>query len=332
MLQPCQLVDHNNRIINYLRISITDRCNLRCIYCLEEEDFDYKPHEDILTYEEVLDLARLFVRRGIRKIRITGGEPLVRKDLPSFIHRLSRIRGLEEIALTTNGVLLEQYASALKDCDIRRLNVSMDTLRRERYEHITRRDCFEQVWRGIREAERLGFYPLKLNVVAIRGLNDDEVVDFARLALERPYHIRFIEYMPVGQSSRWSLEQFVSVGELQAMVEKFVPLEPVQSGPTEGPAQRFKLRDGAGEIGFIGAISHHFCATCNRLRLTADGKLRSCLFSDDEVDLKIPLRQGSADSYILSLMEGAVAQKPCGHNFEKLGPRKCGRRMVKIGG
>jgi GTP 3',8-cyclase len=332
MLQSRQIIDDNNRIINYLRISITDRCNLRCIYCLDDEDFDYKPHEDILTYEEVLDLARLFIQRGIRKIRITGGEPLVRKDFLSFIERLNRIRGLEEIALTTNGVLLERYASNLKECGVHRLNVSMDTLKRERYLHITRRDYFEQVWRGVREAERLGFYPIKLNVVAIRGLNDDEVTDFARLALEKPYHIRFIEYMPVGQTSRWSSDQFISVGELRTLVEKSVSLEPVQSGPTDGPADRFKLRDGAGEIGFIGAISHHFCATCNRLRLTAEGRVRSCLFSDEEVDLKIPLRQGRGDPCISNLIEEAIRQKPCGHNFDVFGLYRCGRRMVKIGG
>jgi len=331
VIQSSQFVDQNDRTINYLRISVTDRCNLRCMYCLGEE-FDYKPHEDILTYEEILDLAQLFVFRGIRKIRITGGEPLVRKDILTFIYQLGRIRNLEEITLTTNGVLLEQYASALKDCGIQRLNVSMDTLKRERYAHITRRDYFDQVWRGIREAERLGFYPLKLNVVAIKGFNDDEIVDFVRLAMEKPYHIRFIEYMPVGQTSGWSSGQFVSVDELRAVVEKLVPLEPIESGPREGPAQRFRVRNGVGEIGFIGAISHHFCATCNRLRLTAEGKLRTCLFSDEETDLKTPLRQGLGHTFILDRIEEAVARKPRGHNFEILGPYKCGRGMVKIGG
>ena len=327
-----QIVDCNNRVINYLRVSVTDRCNLSCMYCVGDSEFEFIPHENILRYEEILHLARLFVERGIEKIRVTGGEPLIRKGILDFLSRLSKLPGLSELTLTTNGVLLEEYASRLKECSVRRLNVSMDTLHREKFKLITGRDHFDRVWRGIYAAQKLGFDPIKINVVAMRGVNDDEILDFARLAVESPFHVRFIEFMPVGKNSPWSEQKFLPIDEIQRRIEAEIPLEVRASGVTEGPAQRFKPRGGQGEIGFIGAITRHFCASCNRLRLTASGKLRSCLLSDTEFDLITPLRSNQGDARLLKIMDEAVRHKAAHHRFKVDDSQPCGPLMVGIGG
>jgi cyclic pyranopterin phosphate synthase len=320
------------RTINYLRISITDRCNLRCIYCMPEEGVDFVPHREILSYEEILRVVRISTQGGIRKVRLTGGEPLVRKGFIDFLGRLSEINELEEITLTTNGVLLEEFAADIKKCGICRVNISLDSLQAERFHHITGRDFFERTWAGIHAAETLGFSPIKINVVAMRGVNDDEVLDFARLTLEKPYHVRFIEFMPVGRSNGWRQERFVSTEELFRRLEKLGHLEQVQNNALDGPAERYKFREAPGEIGLIGALSHHFCDRCNRLRLTADGQLRGCLFSDSEVDLKTSLREGRSDAYLLHLINLAVENKPRDHGILQSGPRKCVRPMSSIGG
>jgi len=325
------LQDKNHRIINYLRLSVTDRCNLRCIYCMPEEGIRFMPHSEILTYEEMLHLVRLCVQRGIRKVRVTGGEPLVRKGFAGFLERLCRIEGLEEVALTTNGVLLKRYAGDIRKCGICRINVSLDSLRPERFFQITGRDCFQQVWEGIEEAERVGFDPIKINVVAMKGMNDDEILDFADLARKRPYHIRFIELMPVGQNG-WNPETFISTDEIYRQLLSLGNLAPVHSHPYDGPAKRFKMDGSRGEIGLIGALSHHFCSACNRLRLTAEGNLRGCLFSDEETDLKTPLREGQGDEAILKLIEWTIQNKPKDHGLLTQGPRKCVREMHSIGG
>lgn len=327
-----QIVDCNNRVINYLRVSVTDRCNLSCMYCVGDGQFEYIPHASILRYEEILHLARLFVERGISKIRVTGGEPLVRKGILDFLSKLSKLPGLSEVTLTTNGVLLEEYAARLKECSIRRLNVSMDTLDREKFKMITGRDHFDRVWRGIHAARKLGFDPIKINVVAMRGVNDDEIMKFARLAVESPFHVRFIEFMPVGKNSPWTEEKFLPIDEIQRRIEAEIPLEDRASGITEGPAQRFKPSGGQGEIGFIGAITRHFCASCNRLRLTASGRLRSCLLSDTEFDLITPLRSNQGDARLLKIMEEAVLHKAARHRFKEDDSRPCGPLMVGIGG
>jgi len=328
-----KLVGNNIRTINYLRLSVTDRCNLRCMYCMPEDGIEFLPHDKILRYEEMLHIVRLSVLKGIRKVRLTGGEPLVRKGFIDFLKDLNRIDGLEEITLTTNGVLLKKFAARIRECGISRINISLDSLRRERFLQITGHDCFEQVWEGIQEAERQGFDPIKINVVAIRGVNDDEIQDFARLTLEKPYHIRFIEVMPIGDRNIWSSEKFISIEEIYRKIRELGHLNSVlKHSNLDGPAQRFALEGGKGEIGLIGAMSNHFCDICNRLRLTAEGNLRSCLFSDHEIDIKNPLREGRGDDYLLELLGNAIKEKPDNHHQARQGPKKCARPMFSIGG
>jgi len=323
----------NNRVINYLRISITDRCNLRCIYCMPEEGIHFMSHDNILRYDEILRIVELSIQKGIRKVRLTGGEPLVRKGFTEFIKRLSRLEGLKEITLTTNGVLLKEFAADIRDSGIHRINISLDSLKRERFFQITGSDLFNRVWEGIQEAERLGFDPIKINMVAIRGINDDEIEDFARLTLEKPYHVRFIENMPVGRNNSWRTDRFISALEIYNLIQKIGPLTPIlKKDPLDGPARRFVLDGARGEIGLIGALSNHFCDICNRLRLTADGHLRNCLFSDQEIDIKTALREGKGDAEILDLLEKAIREKPESHNLNMLRPRNCARGMSSIGG
>ena len=326
------MLDNNRRTINYLRLSVTDRCNLRCIYCMPEEGVSFIPHGEILTYEEMLRIIRLSVQLGIRKVRLTGGEPLVRKGIIPFIKKLGEIGQLKEIALTTNGVLLEKFARELRKCGICRINVSMDTLKRERFRQITRMDFFDQVWKGIEAAEAAGLAPIKINVVAMRGVNDDEVVDFARLTYKKPYHVRFIELMPVGKTNTGTAEKFLPTEEILEQICTLGPVRPVDSGPLDGPARRYVLEGAKGEIGLIGALSHHFCETCNRLRLTSDGRLRGCLFSDQETDIKTPLRQGRNDPHLLELITNTILDKPENHGQDTCNPRKCVRPMNSIGG
>jgi cyclic pyranopterin phosphate synthase len=290
-------------------------------------------HSDILTYEEMLHIVGLCIQQGIRKVRLTGGEPLVRKGFIGFVERLCKIEGLDEITLTTNGVLLKDCARALRNCGICRINVSMDTLKPDRFLQITRRDDYERVWDGIGEAERAGFNPIKLNVVAMRGINNDEVLDFAHLVREKPYHVRFIELMPMGQeNSFWTAEKFISAREIFSNIQTRVTLKPINRNPVDGPAERYTFDGAQGEIGFIGALSHHFCESCNRLRLTADGHLRGCLFSERETNIKTPLREGREDKYILNLIKTAMQNKPANHGLMDSGPRKCIYRMNRIGG
>lgn len=327
-----KLIDKNNRTINYLRISVTDRCNLRCKYCMPEEGIPFLSHDEILTYEEILRIVNLAVEKGIRKIRVTGGEPFVRKGVVDFIKKLYEIDRIEDVSITTNGVLLARYAEAIKKNGMGRINISLDSLRPERFHKITGHDFFDQVWQGIEKSEQLGFSPLKINVVAMKGINDDEILDFARLTIERPFHVRFIEFMPVGEHNRWSVARFLSVEEIRTRIETLGRLIPVAMEAMDGPARRFRLEEGKGEIGFIGALSHRFCDQCNRLRLTANGYLRSCLFSDQEIDIKTPLREGKDDSHILGLMKEAIETKPEGHCLSQPEPRKCVRGMSSIGG
>ena len=328
------LIDNNHREINYLRLSVTDRCNLRCMYCMPEEGIDFIPHNEILSYEEMLHIVRLSVEKGIRKVRLTGGEPLVRKGIIEFLKKLSGIEGLKEITLTTNGVLLKKFAAEIKECGVHRINISLDSLRPDRFFHITGRDYFDQVWDGIEEVERLGFDPIKINMVAIRRVNDDEIQDFARLTLTKPYHVRFIEHMPIGNENSWSAEKFIPADEIHKIIQALGDLKPIHKrNSLDGPAQRFVLDGGKGEIGLIGALSNHFCDICNRLRVTADGHLRCCLFSDQEIDIKTPLREGKGDKTLIGLLGAAIRKKPENHGLiKRQGPRKCVRHMSSIGG
>ncbi len=328
------MVDNHNRAINYLRLSVTDRCNLRCIYCMPDEGVPFTPHSEVLAYEEMIHIVKLCVREGIRKIRLTGGEPLVRRDILDFIQKLQEIDEIEEITLTTNGVLLKEFARGLRDCGVRRINVSMDTLRRDRFHSITRRNVFDRAWEGIGEAESLGFDPIKINVVAMRGVNDDEIVDFASLTFAKPYHVRFIEMMPFGEDNGngWGRDKFIPVDEILNRIRSLGEVNPLSHRLLDGPARRYRLQGARGEIGFIGALSNHFCRTCNRLRLTSCGRLRGCLFSDEETDLKTPLRGGMNDDGLLRLIEAAIRIKPKEHGITPWEPRKCVRPMNGIGG
>ncbi len=327
------LLDPYNRHLNYLRISLTDRCNLRCVYCMPEQGVPKLLHQDILTYEELLRLSRLSVGLGIEKIRLTGGEPLVRKGVTDFVRSLKMLPGVRDISLTTNGVLLSDQVRALWQGGVKRINISLDTLNRGKYEAITRFDYFDRVWAGIQEAELIGFSPIKINVVVMQGVNDDEILSFGRLSLEKPYHIRFIEFMPIGAQSNWKSERFLSSEDTLKKLEALGPLSPVNGQGFHGPAKRLAYSGAKGEIGLISPMSEHFCPRCNRLRLTAEGLLRVCIFSDRETDLRTPMRQGASDDVLMSIIQEAVTQKPKAHSLQSNPtPRRCQRPMSQIGG
>ena len=325
------LVDGFNRRINYLRISITDRCNLRCIYCVPPTGDRKLEHKEILRYEELLRIVRIAVELGINKIRLTGGEPFVRKGMGQFIPMLMSIDGLDDVSLTTNGVYLKDNLDMLKAAGIERINVSIDSLKRLNFKFITRFDYFARVWEGIEMARDMGFSPIKLNVVVMKGINDNEVLDFGRLAIERPYHIRFIECMPIGLQA--NSVAFTPNSEIQkALVNEFGPLIPVSPGENDGPARRFRFEGGEGEIGFISPISHSFCQGCNRLRLTANGMLLPCLLSDREVSIKDPLRRGCLDEELIEVFSKAVDLKPQHHPLNLDHQQRVQRKMCAIGG
>jgi cyclic pyranopterin phosphate synthase len=328
---PLPPEDLYHRRIDYLRLSVTDRCNLRCTYCMPEEGIPRLHHEDILRYEEILRLARIVTQMGITRMRITGGEPLVRKDILYLCANIARIPGLKSLSLTTNGLLLQEYARSLFEAGIQRINVSLDTLQPEKYAAITRRDCFEQVWGGILAARDIGFAPLKLNAVVMRGINDDEIENLARLTYQYPFEVRFIEFMPF--QSVEGQNRLVSADEILERLAAVAPLHPTISQNGNGPARHFRFSNTLGKIGIISPISQHFCQTCNRLRVTADGKLRTCLFSTEETDLKTPLRGGASDRDIMERIYAAIKRKPERHELDRGILRKCiSRPMVRIGG
>lgn len=326
-------MDGYDRRIDYLRISVTDRCNLRCRYCMPAEGVWKLGHEEVLRYEEIMRLAAIAVRMGISKIRITGGEPLVRKDILYLCANISRLEGLKSLSVTTNGVLLGEYAEKLFSAGIRRLNISLDTLKPERFFQITRVDCFQQVWEGILAAQRVGISPIKLNAVILRGTNDDEIEDLARLTVDHPFHVRFIELMPFRPQEEHSPSEFVSSDEILERLSGIAPLQPAAGPEGNGPAVHFRLPGALGTIGIISPITHHFCAKCNRLRLTADGKLRTCLFASEETDLRQLLRNGATDASIMETIRKAILSKPERHSLERPFSRKCiSRPMFAIGG
>ena len=326
------LVDGFNRKIDYMRISITDRCNLRCRYCMPRHGIELIPHEDLLTFEEITRVVQVFASSGISKIRLTGGEPLVRRDVVDLICRLKRVQGIRDLSLTSNGVLLESFAERLSAAGLDRINISLDSLKPGRFRQITRRDAFRQVWAGIEKSLKVGFHPVKLNVVAIKGVNEDEIIDFARLTLDRSLHVRFIEYMPSGEGQTWKPEDVLTIDQIRRQIEKFGPLSRVDSESHNGPAVTYRWKGARGQIGFISPISRHFCEQCNRLRLTSDGKLRPCLFSDDEVDLKAYLRNGYDDRKLSEFLMLTLKTKPRGHAINTHYFKKCQRSMSSIGG
>lgn len=330
------MLNKYSREINYLRVSITDRCNLRCIYCRPKEGVALRGHEDILRYEEMIRVIALAVKMGLIKVRLTGGEPLIRRGFIDFIAELKKIEGLKDISLTTNGILLKQFAQRIFDAGIRRINVSLDSLNPDKYAQITRGGRLEDVLQGIARAEEIGFSPIKINTVAIRGFNDDEALDFARLAQERPFQVRFIELMPVGKTTLDYGEDYMPGSQLSQIIRQRYALEPLKNkkNRSDGPAEIFKIKGGRGEIGFINPVSDHFCSTCNRMRLTSDGKLRACLLNEAEVDLKKALRENCSDAELEKLIWDAVLLKPREHNIvcTENSLRKCSRNMSEIGG
>jgi len=309
------LSDSFQRPINYLRISVTDRCNLRCVYCMPPSGIHQMSHDDILTYEEIYTVAQAAAELGISKVRITGGEPLVRSGLPELIRMLARIDTIDDISLTTNGILLGNYAAELKQAGLRRVNVSLDTLKPDRFKRITRGSSnLSDVLQSIAITSSVGLNPVKVNVVVMRGINDDELLDFGIKTISDGWHVRFIELMPVtGEDTTAS--RFIPVSDMKKHLKQLGELEPCLPEVGNGPAKYFRFPQARGTVGFITPVSEHFCFRCNRLRLTADGKLRPCLLSDDEIDLKQPLRSGISLSGLKQLIEKTVARKPRRHQL-----------------
>jgi cyclic pyranopterin phosphate synthase len=325
-------IDPYNRKVTYLRVSVTDRCNLRCIYCMPVKDLKLLDHADILSYEEIVKLIDLATDLGVKKVRLTGGEPLLRRGFVRLVESVCRIPGLEDVSITTNGVLLKKMAAPLFEAGLRRINVSLDTLNALKYTKITGRACFDVVWEGLQMAETVGFWPIRVNVVAIRGVNDDELHQLANLSVQKPYHIRFIEYMPIGQDNNWTPQTYISSDEIKSRLEAFGPLYKVPPSIHDGPVERYQFKSAKGEIGLISPLSHHFCPSCNRIRLTSDGKLRPCLFSDDEVDVKSSLRSGSSREDLKEIFLQAIARKPRRHRAESMKQGGSSRAMSMIGG
>ncbi len=317
------LVDSFGRKIEYLRISVTDRCNFRCIYCLTHQNWKWLPHEEILRFEEIEKIVRVGVDLGVKRIRLTGGEPLLRKNIEVLIEKLAGISGLKDLSLTTNGFFLEELGEKLKKAGLKRLNISLDTLNKEKFKKLTGVDGFNKVLRGIELALELGFSPVKINVVVIKEINDEEILELAKLSLEKPLEVRFIEFMPIGKTSIWDKNHIVTAKEVKKILESLAPLIPANS-VGGGPAKVFKWKDAVGKIGIISPISEHFCQRCNRLRITSDGRLRPCLFSDVEINLKPILRENKGT--LEEAFKKALELKPAGHalNFTEKPMRAIG--------
>jgi cyclic pyranopterin phosphate synthase len=305
------LIDRHGRQINYLRLSVTDRCNMRCRYCMPAEGIPKVGHEDILSLEDLYRVARAAVRLGIEKVRVTGGEPLVRKGIFDLLTRLSEIPGLKQLVMTTNGMLLEQMAGDLRAAGVQRLNISLDSLRSDTFSAVTRGADLGRVLAGIAAAEEAGF-PLKINVVAMRGVNDTEILDFAALTLEKPYAVRFIEYMPTMKSPNWQ-QMAISGEEILTRIAKRFPFRPILPNELAGPARAFRIDGAAGTLGVITPVSGHFCQSCNRIRVTSSGKARGCLFAETGLDLRPYLLNG--DAAVAEAMERVVGLKPGQHGI-----------------
>ncbi len=329
-----KLIDKYNRQIDYLRISITDRCNLKCYYCTPFSQYQYMRRRDILSHEEIVKLTQAAVLAGISKIRLTGGEPMVRKGMLGLCRRLSEIEGLDGIAMTTNGILLENMAEDIFKAGVRRINVSLDSLNRTRFEKITGFDGLPRVMAGIERAEILGISPIKINTVVMRGINDGEIEDFVRLTVNKPYHVRFIELMPTeGWASDDHASRFISSEDTWKKIKEMGDVQILPSIDSYGPAKLFALKGAKGKIGLITPMSQHFCGDCNRMRLTADGKLRTCLFSKKEIDIKNPLRKGASLLQLSEVFKTAAFEKPLGHRLnENTDWITNGRPMHAIGG
>jgi len=327
------LVDTFDRIHDNLRISVTDRCNIRCFYCMPEEDVKYMPRGEILSFEEIERFANVAVSLGVTKLRITGGEPLVRKDLPVLIRKLVNIPGVKDIALTTNGVLLAQHAEALYAAGLRRLNVHLDTLDRERFLRITRRDDLDKVLEGLAVARGLGFGPIKINAVAVKNLLEPDLVPLARFGRENGIEIRFIEFMPLDAQGIWARDSVLTADAMiETLSREIAPLIEIPDGDPRAPATEYRFADGIGRVGFIASVSRPFCLNCNRIRLTSDGKLRYCLFAIEETDVKTLLRNGVADEEIAATIRANIHKKWIGHEINSTKFVAPPRPMYAIGG
>ena len=327
------LIDTFGRVHDNLRISVTDRCNIRCFYCMPEEGVKFMRREQILSFEEIEHFVRVAAGLGVTKLRITGGEPLVRKDLPVLIRKLASIPGIRDMALTTNGVLLGEQAQALYEAGLRRLNVHLDTLDRERFRQITRRDDLGRVLEGLETARKIGFGPIKINVVAVKNLIEPDLVPMARFGREQGYEIRFIEFMPLDSQNLWDRRKVLLADDIIAMLSREIsPLIEIPARDLRAPATDYRYADGVGEVGFIASVSRPFCLNCNRLRLTSDGHLRYCLFAIDETDVKPLLRDESSDEAIAEVIRGNVRQKWLGHEIGSSQFVPPPRPMYAIGG
>jgi cyclic pyranopterin phosphate synthase len=333
MSESYKLVDSLGRVHSNLRISVTDRCNIRCFYCMPDENVRFKPRHELLTFEEIERFVRVVARLGVNKLRLTGGEPLVRADLPKLVARLAVIPGIHDVALTTNGILLQQQAQALKDAGLHRVNISLDTLTEETFRRIARRDGLDRVLAGIHAARRVGFEKIRLNAVAIKGITEPEVVPLASFAREHGMEMRFIEFMPLDAEEHWQQDQVLSGEEIRRLIEEAIgPLEAADRPDPCQPATDFRFADGGGSVGFINPVTQPFCEDCNRLRLTAEGQVRNCLFSTVEWDARAVLRGGGSDQELAQLVRECVWAKKPGHGIDSSDFVRPQRAMYQIGG
>ena len=326
------LVDSWGREIRSVRVSVTDKCNFRCRYCMPAEGLEWLPREQVLSFEEIARIVRVLASMGVDEVRLTGGEPLVRRDLPVLVSMLAQTPGVDDLSLTTNGVLLDRLAGPLVEAGLRRINVSLDSLSHVRFTEITRRDALDRVLAGLEEAERYPeLRPIKVNCVAMRGFTEEEVPALAELARRKPYVVRFIEFMPLDADEAWREDEVLTGDEIRAQIEERWPLVEIPAKQSS-TARRFRFADGAGEIGFVNPVSEPFCSTCDRIRLTADGQLRTCLFSRREWNLKAPLREGASDDEVRELIRFAVRHKELKHKINDPGFVRASRSMSQIGG
>ncbi len=329
---PDILKDSFGRIHNNLRISVTDRCNFRCRYCMPEQGLVWLDKSELLTFEEIVRLVRIFAELGVTKVRLTGGEPLLRRDLYLLVEKIARVSGIQDIAMTTNGFSLAQHALPLVKAGLKRITVSVDSLDPQKFSLMARGDYLRQVWEGLDAAEQLPIRPIKINVVLIRGINDDEIEAFAKLARVKPFVVRFIEFMPIGADDGWSPEKVVPTREVIRRINDMGPkLLPIEYHGAQ-PADRYMFEDGLGEVGFITSVTEPFCANCHRVRITPDGKLRTCLFALEETDLRFMLRGGAGDDDIAGAIVNSVRNKQEGHLINRPGFVRPERTMSQIGG
>jgi GTP 3',8-cyclase len=327
------LIDTLGRVHTNLRLSVTDRCNIRCFYCMPDENVRFLPRREILTFEEIERFVRVAAALGVNKLRLTGGEPLVRSGLAELVERLAAVEGIFDIALTTNGILLEEQAQALKDAGLTRINISLDALTEETFRKIARRDGLDRVLAGIAAAKAAGFKKIRLNAVAIKGITESEVVPLANFARQQGMEMRFIEFMPLDAENHWQHDQVLTGQEIRRQIEAAIgPLEAAQRTDPSQPATDFRFADGSGTIGFINPVTQPFCEDCNRLRLTAEGKIRNCLFSTTEWDARALLRGGGTDKDLTQLLRDCVATKKPGHGIDTPDFVRPARAMYEIGG